>query len=263
MRVRVTTVMIFLLAITFMSSCVSSKKYKTAKSENEALQSQLTEANAKMASDAEAANQKITGLNKQVSDLTAQNATLSKDAQAYQQMKAEDRAAQDALNAALKEQGTSLDEIAGKIETALNQLSEAGIEVTPKEGLLLITLPEKLLFKAGSASLDSKAKQALQPLATILNDYPKVQIYVVGHTDSVKIHTAKFQDNLSLSTERANSIVRVFRENYNIDPARLLAAGRGKFGPVATNSTKEGRALNRRIQIILNPGLNQLLDAMQ
>ena len=262
MRSRITTSMIILLAIALMSSCVSSKKYKTAKAENEALQSQLTAANAKMASDAEAANQKITGLNKQVSDLTAQNASLSKDATAYKKMMAEDRATQDALNAALKEQGTSMDEIAKKIETAMAQLSEAGIEVKEKEGLLLVTLPEKLLFKEGSASLDKKAKDALGPLAAILNDYPKVQIYVVGHTDSLKIHNAKFQDNLSLSTERANSIVRVFKENYQVNPARLLAAGRGKFGPVSTNSTKEGRAMNRRIQIILNPGINQLLDMM-
>jgi chemotaxis protein MotB len=217
MRFRITACMVIVLAIAF-TSCVSSKKYKTAKAENAALQTQLSEANAKMASDAEAANQKITGLNKQVTDLTAQNASLSKDAQAYQQMKAADRASQDALNAALKEQGTSLDEIAGKIETALNQFADAGIQVTPKEGLLFITLPEKLLFKEGSASLDSKAKNALSPLASILNDYPKVQVYVVGHTDSLKIHNAKFQDNLSLSTERANSIVRVFREAIKLIP---------------------------------------------
>ena len=81
---------ILILAIAF-SSCVSSKKYKSAKNENAKLQSDLAASNAKMASDAEAANAKIAGLNKQVSDLTTQNASLSKDAAAYKEMKADDK----------------------------------------------------------------------------------------------------------------------------------------------------------------------------
>ena len=253
---------ILILAIAF-SSCVSSKKYKSAKNENAKLQSDLAASNAKMASDAEAANAKIAGLNKQVSDLTTQNASLSKDAAAYKEMKADDKKSKDAFDAALKAQGTSLDEISQKIMTALSQFNDAGIDVKEKEGLLIVSLPEKLLFKPGSAALDTKSKDALKPLADILNDYPKVQIYVIGHTDSVMIHSASFKDNWSLSTERANSIVRVFRDSYHVDPARLLAAGRGKYGPTSSNATKEGRAMNRRIQIVLNPGFNKLLDMME
>jgi chemotaxis protein MotB len=262
MRLRITTSIIVILAFVF-TSCVSSKKYKTAQSENAKLQSDLTASNAKAAADADACNAKITGLNKQVTDLSAKNASLSKDAAAYQQIKAEDRATQDALNAALKAEGTSLDEIADKIIKAMEQFSDAGIDIKEKEGLIIVNMPEKLLFKEGSAKLDSKSKEELSALTSILNDYPKVQIYVVGHTDSLKIHNATFQDNWSLSTERANSIVRVFRDSYHVDPARLLAAGRGKYGPVSSNATKEGRAENRRIQIVLNPGLNRILDMME
>jgi chemotaxis protein MotB len=149
------------------------------------------------------------------------------------------------------------------LETAMAQFSDAGIDVQEKEGLLIIDLPEKLLFKEGSAKLDCKSKEELSSLASILNDYPKVQIYVIGHTDSVKIHNASFQDNCSLSTERANSFVRTFRDSYKVDPARLLSAGRSNYGPVSSNTTKERRTMNRRIQIVLNPGLNRLLDMME
>jgi len=127
---------------------------------------------------------------------------------------------------------------------------------------LYVTLPENMLFKEGSATLGKEYKQALSPLASVLNNYPKVQVYVVGHTDTLKIHSARFEDNWSLSTERANSIVRVLKDSYGMDPSRLLAGGRGKYSPVASNSTKQGRAQNRRIQIILNPDLAKLWDMM-
>jgi chemotaxis protein MotB len=253
---------IMILAIAF-TSCVSSKKYKSVKNENAKLQSDLAASNAKLTSDAEAANAKITGLNKQISDLTTQNASLSKDAAAYKEMKSDDKKSKEAFDAALKAQGTSLDEIEQKVNTALSQFHDAGIDVKEREGLLFISLPEKLLFKEGSAGLDKKSKDALKPLADILNDYPKVQIYVVGHTDSTMIRNAGFKDNWSLSTERANSIVRVLRDSYHVDPARLLAAGRGKYGPVSSNATKEGRMMNRRTEIILNPGFNKLLDMVE
>jgi chemotaxis protein MotB len=166
------------------------------------------------------------------------------------------------LNAALAEQGTSMKEIQERLLTGLTQLIDSGMDVSYKEGLLHITLPEKMLFPAGSATLSKSSKDALSPLASILNEYQKVQIYVVGHTDAQKIHTARFEDNWTLSTERANSIVRVLRDKYSVDPTRLLSAGRGKYMPVASNDTKEGRTLNRRIEIILNPNLIKLYEMM-
>jgi chemotaxis protein MotB len=262
MNFKLTASIIIISAIAF-SSCVSSKKYKSAESDNAKLQTELTASNNKLTAETNSANAKIAGLNKQVADLTAQNASLSKDAAAYQQIKAEEKTSQDAFDAALKAQGTSLDEIEAKLIAGLSDLIAAGIDVETSEGLLYITLPEKLLFKEGSASLDKNSAKSLSPLAKILNDYPKVQIYVIGHTDTLKIHNASFQDNWSLSTERANSIVRVFRDSYHVDPARLLSGGRGKYGPVVSNATKEGRAMNRRIQIVLNPGLNKILDMIE
>ena len=253
----------FLILVVALTSCVSSKKFKSAQNENKKLQSDLSSCNSNVSTLTSAnknATAQIADMKQQVASLSSQNAALSKDAMAYQQIQKDEKARREALDAALAAQGTSLEEIKTKLITALSQFNDAGIDVTAKEGLIFVSLPEKLLFKEGSAGLENKPKDALSSLASILNDYPRVQIYVIGHTDTLTIHTARFQDNWSLSTERANSIVRVFRDKYKVDPARLLAAGRSKYGPVASNATKEGRAMNRRIQIVLNPGLNKLLD---
>lgn len=257
MKTKIITgaLLILLFAIT---SCVSSKKFKSEEAKSAKLQSDLSACDNNLKS----SNAKISDLNSQVANLKNDNAALSVDAAKYKAYEADEKASEEALNAALAEQGTSLKEIEEKLTTGLTQLIDSGMGIEFKLGLLHISLPEKMLFKEGNATLSTNSQKALSPLASILNDYPKMQIYVVGHTDALKIHNARFEDNWSLSTERANSIVRVFRDKYNVDPARLLAAGRGKYLPVASNDTKEGRTLNRRIEIILNPNLVKLYELM-
>jgi chemotaxis protein MotB len=255
MKSTLTSAVVVLLLFTF-ASCGTNKKLKDAQDRIDKLQSDSVACTNSLSN----CNSKVADLNSQISSLSAQNASLSKDAMAYRQLKQDERAQRDQLNAALAEQGTSLKEIRQKIVSGLSDLLDSGIEVTLKGGLLYVDLPEKLLFKEKSATLSAKFKDALSPLASVMNNYPRVQIYVVGHTDDAKIHTSKFQDNWSLSTERANSVVRVFRDSYGVDPTRLLAGGRSKYNPVASNDTKEGRAMNRRVQIILNPDLAKLWD---
>jgi chemotaxis protein MotB len=257
MKNKFTACMIIVLAIAA-TSCVSSKKYKSAQQQSQKLQTELSTCDNNLKS----SDAKITDLNNQVTSLKNQNAALSVDAKKYQEMKANAAMKEAKLNAALAEQGTSMKEIEDKLIKGLGQLMDSGMTVTYKEGLLHITLPEKMVFPVGSATLSKSANSALSPLASILNEYPKVGIYVVGHTDTQKIHTARFEDNWSLSTERANSIVRVLRDKYSVDPTRLLSAGRGKYMPVSSNDTKEGRTLNRRIEIVLNPNLIKLYELM-
>jgi chemotaxis protein MotB len=250
---------ILLVVLIAFSSCKAKKELAAA---NETIQRMKTDSvtcNTNVAN----ANAKIADQNNQIASLTSQNAACSKDAMAYRQLVADLKARQAMLNAALAEQGTSLREIKEKIIAGLSQLADSGIDVEFKNGLLYVDLPESLLFPSGSATLGPRSKSALSPLASVLNNYPKVEIYVVGHTDTIKIHNSKFFDNWSLSTERANSIVRVMKDNYAVDPARLLAGGRSKYKPIASNDTKEGRAANRRIQIILNPDLSKLWEMME
>jgi len=254
---------ILLVTLIAFSSCKAKKELEACQGANQTLHADLNTCNTNLTNTTNSLNGKISDLNNQVATLTSQNAALSKDAMAYRELKDDLKARQDRLNAALAEQGTSLREIREKIIAGLSSLADSGIAVEFKNGFLYVTLPEALLFPPGSATLSAKAKTAISPLSSVLNNYPKVQIYVVGNTDDTKIHTAKFEDNWSLSTERANTIVRLMRDSYKVDPTRLLAAGRSKYNPVAPNTTKEGRALNRRIQIVLNPDLSKLWEMME
>jgi chemotaxis protein MotB len=261
MKSKLSTGILLALLVVF-SSCGTNKKLEASQADVAKLTADLSTCNTNLTAQTNSCNAKIADLNNQITSLSNQNASLAHDAAAYRELKADLKARQEALNAALAEQGTSLREIRERIIAGLSQLADSGIDVEFKEGLLYVTLPENLLFSPGSATLNKNSKKALNPLASVLNDYPKVQIYVVGHTDTALIHTAKFADNWSLSTERANSIVRVLKDSYNVDPHRLMAAGRSKYYPAASNATKEGRAMNRRIQIVLNPDLRKLWDMM-
>ena len=247
-----------LVSVFAFTSC-NTKKLEAAQTENTRLNSEVSACNSNLKD----ANTKITDLNNQLATCTASNAALSHDAAAYKQLKEDIRVQQEQFNAAMAEQSKALKEIRDKLISGLSALSDSGITVEFKSGLLYVDLPEKLLFKEGKADLGPKAKTALSPFANVVKDYPNVQIYVVGHTDTLKVHNAKFADNWSLSTERANSIVRVLKDVYMLDPTRLMPAGRSKYIPVASNATKEGRMQNRRIQIILNPDLAKLWDMME
>jgi len=264
MKYKFTAIFIFMLPLMF-ASCVSSKKFKDAEEHSQQLQTELNScdnnlsaANEKIA----ALDKKVASLNKQVKSLRSNNSALTADASKYRKLKKEEKTREAALNAALAEQGTSMKALEERLVTGLTQLIDSGMDVSFSEGLLHISLPEKMLFPAGSATLNKSANPRLSALASILNEYPNVRIYVIGHTDSHKIRTARFADNWSLSTERANSIVGVLSSKYSVDPARLLSAGRSEYTPVASNDNIDGRSLNRRIEIVLNPNLIKLYQMM-
>jgi len=163
------------------------------------------------------------------------------------------------FNRALAEQGLTMKEIRRKAEEALNQFASAGVSVSYKNGLVYISMQDELLFKPGSAKLGKNGQEALAVVARVLNDNPNLKIYVIGNTDSIKV-TRGFTDNWSLSTERANSVVRVLRDQYQVTMDRVVSAGKGKYDPIADNTTTEGRAKNRRTDIILNPDLARLWE---
>jgi chemotaxis protein MotB len=127
-----------------------------------------------------------------------------------------------------------------------------------KDGNVYVSMEEKLLFKSGSDVVDPKGKEALKSLAKVLNTTKDITVMIEGHTDNVPIKTKQFEDNWDLSTARATSIVRILTVDNGFDPNRITASGRGKFHPIKTNETAEGRAGNRRTEIILSPDLKEL-----
>ncbi len=141
---------------------------------------------------------------------------------------------------------------------------EDDINVNIDKTVVMINISDKLLFNSGSYKVSSKANTILGKLAEVINSEPSMEVMVEGHTDSRTINTALFQDNWDLSVKRATSIVRILEDKYNVDPSKLIAAGRSSYVPLAENDSKENMAKNRRTKIVIIPNLDKffaLLDA--
>jgi chemotaxis protein MotB len=149
------------------------------------------------------------------------------------------------------------------IRNALLGFNSDELSVEVKNGKVYVSMSDKLLFKSGSAAVEAKGKEAIKVLAGVLDKNRDIDILIEGHTDNVPIKTAVYRDNWDLSVARATSIVRILTEEYKIEPIRLTASGKGEFSPRATNETPEGRALNRRTEIILSPKLDEIMQLLK
>jgi len=149
-------------------------------------------------------------------------------------------------------------DLRNSIASALMNYKKDELSVYTKDGNVYVSLQEKLLFKSGSDVVDPKGRQALKSLAQVLNNTNNISVLIEGHTDNVPIKTKLFQDNWDLSTARATSIVRILTTDNGFDPNRITATGRSEFHPVDSNDTADGRAANRRTEVILSPDLNEL-----
>jgi len=155
------------------------------------------------------------------------------------------------------------DSIASRLNSILHDAllgfdsDELSVEI--HEGKVYVSMSDNLLFRSGSATVESKGKEALELLADVLDKNRDIDILVEGHTDNVPIKTAVYKDNWDLSVARATSIVRILTDDYKISPLRMTASGRGEFSPRASNDTAEGRSKNRRTEIILSPKLEEIL----
>lgn len=167
------------------------------------------------------------------------------------------------LQAAINRKDQMLKNLLGKVQNALKNFNPDELTVTSKNGKIYVSLSEKLLFKSGRTDVDRKGKRALGKLAEVLKKNTDIDIQIEGHTDSIPIRTAKFKDNWDLSVLRATSIVRILTKDYKVDPKILTPAGKGEGFPVASNKNKEGRARNRRIEIVLSPKLEELLKLLE
>jgi chemotaxis protein MotB len=148
------------------------------------------------------------------------------------------------------------------LRNALLGFNSDELSVEVKNGKVYVSMSDKLLFKSGSSAVESKGKEALKLLGGVLEKSPDIDILVEGHTDNVPIKTSVYKDNWDLSVARATSIVRILAADYKIAPTRMTASGKGEFFPKADNSSTEGRAKNRRTEIILSPKLDELMKLL-
>ncbi len=153
--------------------------------------------------------------------------------------------------------------ILDQVKQALNGFSSSELTVREEGGKVYVAMSDKLLFESGSAIVNEKGREALGLLSAVLNEQKDIDIYIEGHTDSVPIHTAVYQDNWDLSVIRSTSVVRILTQTYGVDPLQIQPCGRGEYKPVDTNSTPEGRARNRRTEIIIAPKLDKLYELLE
>ncbi len=204
----------------------------------------------------------VRSLNNKVATLGSENQSANQELNSTKEKIAEQRRRLEQLQALIDQQQKATEALRKKIADALVGFNSNELTVTMKNGKVYISMQESLLFPSGSAEVNPKGKEALSKVATVLNTSKDINVDVEGHTDSLPIHTVKYADNWALSTARATSIAHVLIDEYKVTPARLIASGRSEYDPVATNSTPEGRAKNRRTEIILEPKLDELMQLM-
>jgi len=140
-----------------------------------------------------------------------------------------------------------------------SMIDSGRLRVRIVRGRMVIELPSNILFESGDAALSDQGEQTLAEVAGVLRTIANRDFLVVGHTDNVPIRSRRFPSNWELSTQRAVNVVRYIQEQ-GVDPTHLSAAGAAEYTPSQPNDTEEGRAQNRRIEIVLMPNLDELPD---
>ena len=220
----------------------------------------------------------IASLNQQVSDLKADKAktleyvdnltVLSKSAsdnikETLAQMGKKDEYIQYIQKAVTKKDSINL-ALGFKLKSVLKDgFADEDIEINVEKTVVYISIADKLLFKSGSSTISSGAKSVLGKVADVIAAQPNLEVMVEGYTDNKPINTNCIKDNWDLSVSRATSVIRVLHNDFNIDPARLVAPGRSEYTPLDTNDTVEGRAKNRRTRIVLMPKLDQFFELLE
>ncbi|ULQ52253.1 OmpA/MotB family protein [Flavihumibacter fluvii] len=280
-----------MVAITTVSmvSCVSSKKFKAEQARYAELDGKYSQLqnDLKACDDAKAEGaRKITGLESDVANLNKQlelvkenNTSALKQLQdlsvisssqaesikksmenlgmkdAYIQDLQTQMAKKDSLNMAL----------VMNLKGAIGNMDDQDINIKVDKGVVFIDISDKLLFKSGSYNITPRAQEVLGKVATVLKAQPDLEFMVEGHTDNAELrgNIGPMKDNWDLSVMRATSVVRTLQKKYGLDPAKMAAAGRGEFKPVADNATADGKAANRRTRIVILPQLDQFYKLLE
>lgn len=153
--------------------------------------------------------------------------------------------------------------LAVNLKSALKEgLDDTDVDVKVDKTVVMVNLSDKMLFTSGSSKISPRAHSVLEKVAAIIKSRPDLDVMVEGYTDNVSINTACIEDNWDLSVKRSTSVVRALQSTFGVDPNKIIAAGRGEYNALTSNSTPEGRSTNRRTRIILMPKLDQFYDLL-
>lgn len=165
------------------------------------------------------------------------------------------------LEEIIKKQDELMNALSDRVKKALMGFDDDELSVEMRDGKVYVSMSDKLLFKSASANVEPKGVEAITKIAEVMNKNTDINMAIEGHTDSLAINTSRFKDNWDLSVARSVSVVRLLTAS-GVDPQRVTAAGKGEFTPIGDNKTKEGRAKNRRTEIVLTPKLNELMQLL-
>ena len=293
-------VLLLIVAAIFGSCIVSKKKFDASESGRLSAERQVRELTANVNSQNAKISEletAIAGLERQISGLESDTARLGRDIRETQRILTSNLSQQQQLDAMLRSQRETLAEMDAALKSKIDALDERErtinelraiiqaqndmvnsllrqvtdaltgfssdeLTVEMRDGKVYVAMSDRLLFRPGSADVDNRGKQALSILANVLTSHPEIDIFIEGHTDSQPIRTARFNDNWDLSVLRATSVVRILTVEYSVTPEQIIPSGRSQYFPVADNATTEGRARNRRTEIILSPKLDKLFQML-
>jgi len=266
-----------LLSGLFLASCVSNKKYTALQTQHQDLaalyqkgQMDLTEARSKIksledqleyerknnASLKEALGRLQGTLDLSINQNSQGNANISK---LVDEINASNKYIQHLVNT--KNKSDSLNVVlTNNLTRSLSREELRDVDVKVLKGVVYISLSDNMLYKSGSYEISDKAGETLNKIAKIIQDYKDYEVLIEGNTDSDPISKPNIRNNWDLSTLRASSVVQALQNQYGVDPKRLTAGGRGQYNPIADNNTPDGKARNRRTQIIITPKLDQFME---
>ena len=149
------------------------------------------------------------------------------------------------------------------LKGVLGNLDDEDITVQVDKGVVYVSISDKMLFSSGSYNVTPRAREVLGKVAKVVNNKPDFEFMVEGHTDNVPIKNTCIKNNWDLSVLRATAVVNILQNDFGVSPSRMTAAGRGEYVPVTSNSTPEGRAINRRTRIVVLPKLDQFYNMIE
>lgn len=280
------------LSAVLLFSCVSTKKFKKSQADYTTLQSQYTQLQGQLQTtitdcnnDKAELNRKKSALENDIANLNNQIEFLKQNnTQALKQLQdmsvisstqaesikksMENIGAKDSYIQTLQQQMARKDSLnmvlVMNLKGAIGNLDDQDINIKVDKGVVYIDISDKLLFKSGKYEVTDQANAVLGKVAAVLQNQPDIEFMVEGHTDNVPYKgNAILLDNWDLSVKRATAVVRILQNKYGLDPSKMAAAGRSEYKPVADNSTKEGKAANRRTRIVILPQLDQFFKLLE
>lgn len=258
-------VMMVAVIALILPACVSKKLLRNAQQQTESLRADsiaLAANNASLKNDVNQLQAKVDKLNSDIASLRKNISSLSTEkGQTEEELQREQLRLRQLQNL-LAQQRSQSKLLKDKMSEALKGFNSNDLSVLQKNGKVYVSLSENLLFPSGSAVVNPKGVDALSKLAAVLNLNGDVAVNIEGHADSIPIR-GRYKDNWELSTARSAAIVRILVNNYKVDPVRVIASGHSYFDPIDSNTTAEGRAKNRRTEIILSPNLEEMYKLLE